>query len=141
MSIFYNFLQLFLPGYLCNRSIDLGIVVNYYNTVLDEVKEGQLRDYVISLASEFDIAATSTLLSYIPFSTNPGDFDVNQWFNNTVVKSLASGDKQGQKVFLENLVMPDREGARGNENILLILSSILPIFCFDMTLLLTKIIL
>ena len=141
MSIFYNFLQLFLPGYLCNRSIDLGIVVNYYNTVLDEVKEGQLRDYVISLASEFDIAATSTLLSYIPFSTNPGDFDVNQWFNNTVVKSLASGDKQGQKVFLENLVMPDREGARGNENILLILSSILPIFCFNMTLLLTKIIL
>ena len=50
---------------------------------------------------------------YIPFSTQAGDFDVNQWFNNSVVAGLKSGNKNGQKEYLENLIMPDRDDPRG----------------------------
>ena len=89
------------------------MVVNYHNAVTDESKEKMIRDFVINIASQFDIAKTSTLLSYIPFSTNPGDFDVNQWFNNSLVAKMTSGDQEKKKDFLDGLIMPDRDGARG----------------------------
>lgn len=107
-------------GIACNRSIDLGMVVNYHNAVTDESKEKAIRDFVINIASQFDIAKTSTLLSYIPFSTNPGDFDVNQWFNNSMVMNMTSGDQKKKQYFLEGLIMPDRDGIRG-EGIVLVL--------------------
>lgn len=96
------------------------MVVNYHNAVTDESKEKAIRDFVINIASQFDIAKTSTLLSYIPFSTNPGDFDVNQWFNNSMVMNMTSGDQKKKQYFLEGLIMPDRDGIRG-EGIVLVL--------------------
>ena len=89
------------------------MIVNYYQTTTNETFEGILRDFIISVASGFDISASSTLFSYIPFSTQPGDFDPNQWFNNPVMAKLPSGDKTAQKDYLENLIMPDRDGVRG----------------------------
>lgn len=89
------------------------MVVNYYNAATSESKELMIRNFVINIASQFDIAKTSALFSYIPFSTNPGDFDVNQWFNNSVVANMISGDQNKKKEFLESLIMPDRDGIRG----------------------------
>jgi len=89
------------------------MIVNYYDVTTNETKEGLLRDFVISVASGFDISASNTLFSYIPFSTQPGDFDPNQWFNSPALAKIQSGDKTAQKDYLENLIMPDRDGERG----------------------------
>lgn len=99
----------------CEKDVDLGVVANYYQTVTSEEKEGELRNFIIELASEFDIAANKTHFAFIPFTTNPGDFDPFslQWFNNSMVANMGSGDKAGKEEYLNEVLRPDNTGSRG----------------------------
>lgn len=99
----------------CDKDVDLGVIANYYETVNSEEKEFELRNFIIAVASSFDIAANNTHFAFIPFSTNPGDFGSSslQWFNNSMVANMASGDRAAKLQYLNEVLIPDRDGNRG----------------------------
>ena len=56
--------------------------------------------------SAFDLTTSGSHFSYVPYSTFPGDYSLNQWFNNSVVRDMPPGNKTAQKEYLESVVVP-----------------------------------
>ena len=93
----------------------MGVVANYYQTVKDEAVEEQLRNFIMKLGGQFDISANGTHFAYIPFSTKAGDFGEgsNQWFRNSFISHISSGDKTQARQYLNEVIMPDTGDNRG----------------------------
>ena len=100
---------MFLVFSACIAKVDLAFIVDFSNSVQDEHSDMHhfmdMQDFIVRTASIFDIGQNATHFGYIPFSTHADDFP-SQYFNNSDLPSVPSGNKSAQKEHLKKVVQP-----------------------------------
>ena len=98
---------------VCNGIVDLGVIADFSKSIGDghteEAHFTDMKNFIKDTALLFDISQTMSHFAYIPFSTEAGDNE-NQWFNNSIVAEITSGDKIAQKAYLDLVVKKEPEG-------------------------------
>ena len=102
---------------MCNSTVDLGFVVDFSSTITDVRKEHLLKEFVIATAMSLYMYAEGSHFSYIPYSTWPGDYTDNQWFNNSKVAGMETYNRTLLTAYLDDVVQrdPDTGFERGKE--------------------------
>ena len=101
-----------LPRYFllaCNNAIDVGFIADFSSstTLTDEQLLASIKRFIIDVMSPFHMSDSGPHFSYMPFSTFPGDYSPNQWFNNTIVKGMNPDNNTVQIAYLEDVIQLD----------------------------------
>ena len=96
---------------VCNKTVDVGFIVDFSSTVSDIHKEDSIKDFIISTATSLDVYSQGSHIAYIPYSTWPGDYTDYQWFNNTRVSSMGEYNKTELLLHLKDVVQRDPDTA------------------------------
>ena len=102
------FIYLFI---VCNKTIDIGFVVDFSSTTSTNRKEELIKEFVITTGLSIDIHASGSHFAYIPYSTWPGDYSDYQWFNNTRIANLPYYNKTALLAHLNDVVKRDPDTA------------------------------